>query len=332
VVNLVKKLAREHHSAALAQLASRIATVFKYSASSGDDPFVKVKGLISGLIAKLQAEAEAEATEKAWCDEQMAKTEEKKSELEEDIAKLTTKIDKASAQSASLKDDVKTLQGELAALAKLQAEMDGIRAEEHADFLEAKADLELGLEGVRKALMVLSDYYGSSSSAAASFAQGAQPAKPELFKKASGAGGSIIDILEVVESDFASSLAKEEKEEADSQAEYDKVTQENAVTKTLKLQDVKYKTQEFVGLDKAISDLSEDLKTETTELAAVNEYYAKVKDRCIAVPETYEERKARREAEINGLKEALNILETETALVQRGKRSARRSHFLGASP
>merc|ERR1719352_1461961 len=247
----------------------------------------------------------------------MAKTEEKKQELDEDIEKLTTKIDKASADSTQLKDEVKTLQGELATLAKLQADMDSIRAEEHANFETAKADLTLGLEGVRKAVMVLRDYYGS-----ASFVQ--QPAKPELFKKASGAGGGIIDILEVCESDFASNLAKEEKEEADAQAEYDKVTQENAVTKTLKLQDVKYKTQEFTGLDKAISDMSADLATEKTELSAVMEYYGKVKDRCIAVPETYEERKARREAEIAGLKEALNILETETALFQSQKRPGRR--------
>merc|ERR1719284_1744672 len=131
------------------------------------------------LIAKLEAEAKAAATEKAWCDEQMAKTEEKQTELEEDVAKLTTKIDKASATSAGLKDEVKVLQSELAALAKLQAEMDGIRAEEHDDFVTAKADLELGLEGVRKALMVLNDYYGASSSAASALVQ--QPAKPELF-------------------------------------------------------------------------------------------------------------------------------------------------------
>merc|ERR1719331_2771379 len=95
----------------------------------------------------------------------------------------------------------------------------------------------------------------------------AQPAKPELHTKALGAGGSIIDILEVVESDFATSLAKEEQEESDAQSLYDKTTQENSVTKTLKDQDVKFKTQEFTGLDKAISDLSGDLATEKSELS-----------------------------------------------------------------
>merc|ERR1719192_2017298 len=105
------------------------------------------------------------------------------------------------------------------------------------------------------------------------------------------------------------------------------MTQENAVTKTNKDQDVKYKTQEFISLDKAIADLTSDRETATAELNAVNEYFGKIKERCIAKPETYEERRARRTAEINGLKEALQILESETALVQR---SSRRTHMRGA--
>merc|ERR1719438_151047 len=147
-----------------------------------------------------------------------------------------------------------------------------------------------------------------------------QPAAPETHEKAAGAGQSIIGILEVVESDFAKSLATEETEEDDAVAEYEKTTQTNKVTKTIKDQDVKYKTQEFKSLDKSISELSADRETTSAELSAVLEYYAKIKERCIAKPETYETRKARREAEIAGLKQALAILEDETAFTQRKAR------------
>merc|ERR1712226_1669443 len=262
--------------------------------AGASDPFVKVRGLISEMISKLEAEADAEAEEKAWCDEQIAKTEEKKVDLESDIAKLSAKIDVATAKSADLKKQVKELQADLAALAKLQAEMDATWEEQHAAFVQAKADLELGLQGVRQALTVLREYYGG----AAALVQQPQPARPELFAKAAGAGNSIVGILEVVESDFAKNLAKETTEEDDAEADYQKTTQENKVTKTMKTQDVKYKTQEFTGLDKAVADMKADRDTANTELAAVMDYYGKVKDRCIAKPETYEQRKARREAEI----------------------------------
>merc|ERR1719316_1265730 len=310
VVGLVKKLAKVHHSAALAQLASRISSVIRYGAAGGDDVFAKVKGLINDMISKLEAEAKSEATEKAYCDEELAKTEAKKSELEGEVSKLTSKIDLAAAKSAGLKEDVKTLQAELAALAKSQAEMDSIRAEEKAAYDTAKAELELGISGVQKALGVLKDYYGG-----ASFVQGnfdafmQQPAAPKKHDKASGAGGSIIDILEVCESDFAKNLAAEEQEEADAIDVYEKTTQENKLSTTMKSQDAKYKTKEFKGLDKSISDLSGDRDTTSTELGAVLDYYGKIKERCIAKPETYAERKARREAEIEGLKQALEILE-----------------------
>merc|ERR1719221_440002 len=144
-----------------------------------------------------------------------------------------------------------------------------------------------------------------------------QPAKPVFHAKASGAGGSIIDILEVVESDFAKELAAVESEESDALAAYERRTEEIAQSTALKSQDVKYKTQEFKNLDKEVDELSADRASTNEELTAVLEYYDKVKERCIAKPETYEERKARREAEIKGLKEALTILSDETAFVQR---------------
>merc|ERR1719225_1517974 len=151
----------------------------------------------------------------------MFKTEAKKADLQDTVAKLTAKIDRNAATSAKRKEEVKELQARLATLAKEQTQMDEIRAEENSDYLQAKQDLELGLSGVQKALSVLRDYYGG----AAAFMQEDQPAKPEKHTKSTGAGQSIIGMLEVVESDFSETLAKVETEEADAAEEYDKTTQ-----------------------------------------------------------------------------------------------------------
>merc|ERR1719197_1353063 len=171
--------------------------------------------------------------------------------------------------------------------------MDSIRAEEKAAFDKAKAELEAGIGGVQKALGVLRDYYGGGAALLQkandfdAFMQ--QPAAPKKHSAAGGAGGSIINILEVCESDFTKNLAEEETQEADAASVYEKTTQDNKLANTMKTQDVKYKTKEFKGLDKAISDLSSERDNTNTELSAVLDYYAKIKERCIAKPETYAE-------------------------------------------
>merc|ERR1712127_338451 len=101
-------------------------------------------------------------------------------------------------------------------------------------------------------------------------------------------------------------------------------TKDNAIEKTTKEQDVKYKTKEFTTLDKTIGDVTKDRNGVQDELDAVNSALKALDKKCTYKVESYEERKARRESEIAGLKEAMEILESETALVQTSVRHALR--------
>merc|ERR1719443_915704 len=134
VVNMLQALATKDNSNALSLLAQRV----EAASMMGEDPFAKIKGLISEMIEKLEADAAKEASHKAFCDKEMKE---------------------ATAKIAKLKEEIATLQEELAAIAKAQAEADEIRAAEAAAWKEAKADYESGVEGVGMALQVLRDYY-----------------------------------------------------------------------------------------------------------------------------------------------------------------------------
>ena len=79
---------------------------------------------------------------------------------------------------------------------------------------------------------------------------------------------------------------------------------------------MKYKTKEAAGLDKSVAELGSDKSGVETELAAVLEYLAKIEGECIAKAETYEERTARRTAEIAGPKEAATILSVVLSVVK----------------
>jgi len=312
-------LAREQKSTQLNQLATRIAVVMKDGNANGEDPFAKVKDLISTMIERLQKESGEEATHKAYCDKEMADTKQKVGELKYDIEKYTSKIDKAKSESVRLKDVVSTLQRELAKIATSQAEATQLRSQEKNAYDKAKVDLTQGLEGVRMALKVLRDYYSNDGDAA--LVQ--QPADPGTHSASGGAGGSIIGLLEVVESDMGKSLANENMNEEASAISYEKLSMENRVDKATKEQDVKYKAKASVSLDKKVTEFSSDKDSSLTELDAVLQYTKNIRGMCELKPETYGERKGRREQEISGLRDALKILEGESVFLQRKAKSLR---------
>merc|ERR1712228_293376 len=269
------------------------------------DPFGKIKGLIADMIDKLEPEASADATHKAYCDKELSESNTKKTEKTNEIKKLTTRIDRQTAQSAQLKEEVAALQTALAKLAKSQAEMDRIRQEERDAFTSSKAELDKALTGIKLALKILNEYYAKDHSHAA----------------AEGASSGIIALLEVCEADFSKNLAQITSDEDLAAGEYEQVSKDNEVEKTAKSQDVRFKVKEFKRLDKFSGELIADRTGVQAELDAVNEYLSKIHSECDERAETYASRKARREAEIAGLKQALNILESETAFLQ--KRSNR---------
>jgi chromosome segregation ATPase len=307
-MRFVRDLARKTHSKELAMLATRMSSVAHAGSASQEDIFGKVKGLVRDMIEKLEAEAEADATEKGFCDKELAETNAKKDEKTTKIEKLSTKIDQMSARSAQLKEEVAALEKALSSLASTQAEMDKMRSEENAAYKTNRAEMEKGLDGVKLALKVLNEYYAKEDKAHSS---------------ADGAGSGIIGLLEVCESDFSKGLAEIISTEETAVSAYETETKENEIEKSTKEQDVKYKSKESTDLDKAVAETSNDKSSVQAELDAVMKYLKGIEDRCIAKAETHEERAARFKAEIEGLKQALQILNEEAAFIQKKSRTLR---------
>jgi len=300
-VRLVRDLGRKTHDPALTQLAARMASAIR-GAKAGADPFAKVKELIKSMIETLLNDAQADASHKAYCDKELGESANKKAEKSATIDKLSTAIDSMSSKSAQLKEQAAKLQKELADLGRSQGEMNAIRSEEKATFRTNKAEMEEGVTGIKAALKVLRDYYAKDGAA---------------HDTADGASSGIVSMLEVVESDFTKGLSEMTVTEQTSQRDFDRETQSNKISQATKESSVKYKTKEFKGLDKSVAETKSDRSTTQEELDAVMQYLGKLDDICIAKAEPFGERKRRREEEISGLKEALNILNGEAVLLQR---------------
>merc|ERR1719172_154575 len=198
---------------------------------------------------------------------------------------------------AVLKKEIADLQKSLAELAASQATMYKMRMEEHEVYVSQKPEMEEGIQGVKLALKILKDYYGGDAD----------------HEAASGAADGIIGLIEVIESDLTKELTDVEANEKTAKAEYDAQTKENEIMKVTLDQDVKYKSKEKKDLEVALAEATSDRTAVQGELDAVLDYLKGIEARCIAKPMTYEERVKRRNAEIDGLKEAMEILSGASA-------------------
>merc|ERR1719482_2030599 len=272
--------------------------------SAQANPFGKVKKMIKDLIVKLMEEATSETeltTNKQTRDKKTSEV----NELESLIEDLTATIAQLTQSIADLTAAVKELD---AAMAKQTKERSDSKAANTQTIKEAKA----AQVAVEEAMAVLKDFYAKSAEATAFAQQSPGEDAPETFEKPYQGllpeGGSVVDFLEVILSDFArleSETTSAEAEEADT---YKTFMNESEVDKAQKENEIKLKSGTKTDKESALQQAQEDLKVTQEQLDKALEYYDKLKPTCVDSGITYEERVKKREEEIVSLQEALKIL------------------------
>jgi len=269
------------------------------------DPFVKIRNLIEEMIAKLVQEAQAEATQKAFCDKEMAESSKAQADKTMRGEKLQARVDTASSRKAELEASVKTLEGQIADLDKATAEATKIRNEEHVTYVKASKDFKDAATAVEGAIKVLKEFYDNQGS----FVQeDSEEDQPELGGAKSDASHAIISILEMSGEDFTKLLMETETEESEAVDAFETLAGDNKVSKAAKQAEIKGSLSEAKSISVSLKDNEEDLASTGKELDAVNSYIDELKPQCETKVMSHAEKKARREAEIAGLKDALEIL------------------------
>merc|ERR550537_1451077 len=115
-------------------------------------------------------------------------------------------------------------------------------------------------------------------------------------------------MLEVIQSDFSRLEAETTSAESEAAKAYDRFMAESNKDKAVKAADLEHKKKSKVQAESDLNDTQKDLAGTQEELDAALVYYEKLKPSCVAQPEPYEKRVAKREEEIESLRMALKIL------------------------
>jgi len=293
----------------------------------GADPMIKVKKMIADMIVKLTDQAASEATHKGQCDDDLAENKATRIAKTDAIATLQAEIDQLASKSTKLSQDIQTLTDAVKALDKATTTKTAIR---QADTVKNKAtvkDAQNAQEAIAQALSVLKDFYEKAGGATAlvqqeqepSFSNDAAPVKGSpvtdaaAFKGSQGESNAVLGMLEVIASDFARLEAETKSSEETDKTKYVEFMDDSKMDKIAKQADIEHKKEvkDKAEQDKVVA--TGDMADQQTFLNAALSTFEKLKPTCLAPPMSYEERAARRTAEVNNLRQALIMLESEAS-------------------
>jgi len=122
-------------------------------------------------------------------------------------------------------------------------------------------------------------------------------------------GGSVVDFLEVILSDFVRLESETAATEAAETDQYKEFMFESNKDKALKQNESEHKAESKVNKESALHSAEAELKLNQEQLDAADKYYEKLKPDCVDSGINYEERVKLREEEMQSLQEALKILQ-----------------------
>jgi hypothetical protein len=313
-LDIVESSGAKLHSKKLQLLALKMSESLDVGGAMG-----KVIKMIKGLVEKLKKEQFEEAGQHGQCTKWLAENKDATDAANEQITEETANLQDA---NATIQLSSKKLQD----MAEQQKDSDKMvadatkqrQAESKANAL-AIADAKEGEEAVNRALVVLREFYEGAAQSTALVQQPVEVSTPQTWDSnftgnQSGATG-VVGMLESVATDFLRIHTETAEEESSSKKAYEEMVQgeklasaeraanRDAAEKARSEAEVaKAKATEGLAAGKAAkSQAVEDLRTINVEKGCDA-------TAGMTMEEIYEQRKAQREAEIQSLKEALDVL------------------------
>eukprot|EP00929_Paragymnodinium_shiwhaense_P122062 TRINITY_DN9459_c0_g1_i2.p1 TRINITY_DN9459_c0_g1~~TRINITY_DN9459_c0_g1_i2.p1 ORF type:complete len:703 (+),score=181.83 TRINITY_DN9459_c0_g1_i2:64-2172(+) len=262
------------------------------------DPFKKIKSMVFDMLTNLQEEAAKEADQHGWCTKEMGESTISHKSKSEKLETISNRLEGMRAELEDVKNDMSTVGKDLQSLREAVASATQVRSQEGEKNKHAIQQYKDAQGLVSTAITVLKKYYKSIEESS-----GRGPRN--------GMGAGVVALLEITETDFAKLQKVAEDSENTAQAQFDDLMSESQVRIVSFEKDVEYLTRNKVQLERDISELGNDQKGYQSEVKAVGEYIEKLKGQCIAKVESYDERKQRRESELESLKEALEYLQSD---------------------
>merc|ERR1719456_862678 len=134
------------------------------------------------------------------------------------------------------------------------------------------------------------------------------PATWDAYQKKDGKSNGVISLMEMLMKELQDGIVEAEHEEKTAQADYERLMQDSQKSREKSVESITSKEMAKAELDTKIADTKEALASQKAELTNVEQYIAELHAKCDFILENFDMRKAARENEVEGLKNAKSVL------------------------
>jgi peptidoglycan hydrolase CwlO-like protein len=307
--NQLKELATKYQNTHMAELAVAV--------QSGGH-FDNILAMIDEMVASLRKEEAEDIKHRDRCQNAQGKN-------GNDMADLNTNIEKAAAKLERLEDEEKELQNTIDALdadiSKTKADMEELlemRNDESDAFKKALKDDADAVALLEKAIVSLTQFYKNNKIPLAlaqkepEYSEDPDKAPDASFAKSyggwKGESRGIVAILEMIKEDTANEIKTSRADDADAQKTYEKNRAKLQTSLDAQTQSKVQTEKELAAAEEQIADLEEAKNGKAADLAEEEKLKESIEKDCAWVEATFDSRREKRKAEMDGLVEAKNFL------------------------
>jgi len=284
------------------------------------DHFVKVRGLIKDLIKKLEDDAEQEATQKGYCDKEMGEAVSTRDRANAALEVAVGNINKLNSEKDKLNKEVNDLKQAIADNLKSLNEATELRNTEKDENTVTVETATEGKEAVEMAIGVLNEFYNNAfiqtkyvPPNAGRDGETVADKAPETFSGTyhgnQEASKGIVGLLDVILSDFERTIETTTSEEESAQSAFETYEQDIKDDNDEKEGSITKKKNRIADIKDELVDEQEDKDEAIAKKDSAKKELQKLKPLCVEGEETYAQRVAKREKEIEALKEAMTLLD-----------------------
>eukprot|EP00930_Biecheleria_cincta_P023412 TRINITY_DN16924_c0_g1_i1.p1 TRINITY_DN16924_c0_g1~~TRINITY_DN16924_c0_g1_i1.p1 ORF type:complete len:660 (-),score=230.33 TRINITY_DN16924_c0_g1_i1:169-2148(-) len=270
------------------------------------DTFEKVKKAIDDMVRDLKKQQSDEGKKKDWCIDELNKNKLQTEGKSREQESLTGELETLKSSDAKIADEMKVLKDEVAEMGKQITLAGQNREKENSEFQQTVADQRAAQQQLKKALVVLKDFYSKSSESLVQASEGGSPAF-KAFKQSSGSVG-VLSMLQQLVADAKAMEAEATHAEQTAQKDYEafaKSTKAAIKAKNSALLDKTEKKGQIEGAVVAARESQEGVRDELKELAQKE---ADVHGSCDSLMQNFETRQSSREDEVEALQQAKAML------------------------